>query len=68
MLFFIKAKVTRRHAGISAPFQETLAFLVNANDAGEAQKKYENHVREGYARTIPSSVEFKYLDFASEIK
>ncbi len=68
MLFFIKAKILRHYAGISAPYQETKAHLVNADNPGQAQQKFEAWCKKEKEHTLPSSTQFEYLEFADEIK
>ena len=68
MLFFIEARVTRQHVGLSSPRQEVVGKLVNANSPGEAEIKYQDAVRAKYASEQPVKFQFEYLHFADEIK
>ena len=68
MLFFIEARVTRQHVGLSSPRQEVVGKLVNANSPGEAERKYQDAVREKYAAEGQMKLSFEYLHFADEIK
>jgi len=68
MLYFIEAKVTRTHAGISAPFQDIICKLVNADCSSSAKTKYEKWCYSYYAPTMPSKIDFEYLKFVDEIK
>jgi hypothetical protein len=68
MLFFIEARVTRQHAGLSSPRQEVVGKLVNANSPGEAELKYKDAVKTKYANEGDMKLGFEYLHFADEIK
>lgn len=68
MLFFIEARVTRQHVGLSSPRQEVVGKLVNANSPGEAERKYQDAVRMKYASEGQLKLSFEYLHFADEIK
>ena len=68
MLFFIEARVTRQHAGLSSPRQEVIGKLVNANSPGEAEKKYQDAVKAKYTNEGQMKLGFEYLHFADEIK
>jgi len=68
MLFFIEARVTRQHAGLSSPRQEVIGKLVNANSPGEAEQKYQVAVNAKYANEGTVKLGFEYLHFADEIK
>ncbi|HOT89732.1 MAG TPA: hypothetical protein PL028_09355 [Bacteroidales bacterium] len=68
MLFFIEARVTRHHVGLSSPRQEVIGKLVNANNANEAEMKYQRAVRNKYANEGELKLHFEYLHFADEIK
>jgi hypothetical protein len=68
MLFFIEARVTRQHVGLSSPRQEVVGKLVNANSPGEAERKYQDAVRQKYASEGQLKLSFEYLHFADEIK
>lgn len=68
MLFFIEARVTRRHVGLSSPRQEVIGKLVNADSPGHAELKYQTAVRAKYANEGQIQLSFEYLHFADEIK
>lgn len=68
MLFFIRANVVMRVAGISGPFNKTVSWLVNANDPQHAKVKYEAQVARDHAHMQFSAIAFEYLEFAGEIK
>jgi hypothetical protein len=68
MLFFIEARVTRQHVGLSSPRQEVVGKLVNANSPGEAEHKYKMAVQEKYANEGQVKLSFEFLHFADEIK
>jgi len=67
MLYFIEARVTRRHDGLSSPRQEVIGKLVNAGDAYEADRKYKNAVAAKYVNEWPVKLDFEFLHFADEI-
>ena len=68
MLFFIEARVTRRFAHISAPRQEVVGKLVNANSPGEAEKKYKDAITVRYQGQEVVDIQYEFLHFADEIK
>ena len=68
MLFYIKAKVSIRVAGISGPFQRECSALVNANVVTEAKQKFENVVKHDNSNMQAQSFNFEYVEVASEIK
>jgi hypothetical protein len=68
MLFFIEARVTRRFLNISAPRQEVVGKLVNANSPGEAEKKYKDAVKDRYKGQDVNDIAYEFLHFADEIK
>lgn len=68
MLFYIKAKILRQYAGISAPYQEVKSHLVNADNHPQAQQKFEAWCKKDKEHTLPASTQFEYLEFADEIK
>jgi hypothetical protein len=68
MLFYLKANVTMRVAGISGPFVRTVSWLVNAENPDHAKFKYETQVKKDFAHMQLSHIEFEYTEFAGEIK
>ena len=68
MLFFIETRVTRRFLNISAPRQEVVGKLVNANSPGEAEKKYKDAVVAKYTGQDVVNIAYEFLHFADEIK
>jgi len=68
MLYFIEARVTRQHAGLSSPRQEVIGKLVNANSPGEAEFKYKTAVEAKYKHEGQVRLSFEFLHFADEIK
>jgi hypothetical protein len=67
MLFYIEAKVNAKIAGISGPFQETYVKLVHAGNVHEAKFKFENHIRQVKAHTMPERLTFEYLKLGDEL-
>ena len=68
MLFYIKAKVSIRVAGISGPFVRECSALPNANNVAEAKQKFETQVRNDNSNMQAQSFNFEYIEVASEIK
>lgn len=68
MLFLIEARVSAKVAGISAPFEKDVSYLVNGNNYAEAKTKFENQVKMDHAHMMPDGVTFQYTKVASEIK
>ena len=68
MLFYIKAKVSIRVAGISGPFEKQCSSLVNAGDVTQAKQKFENIVKHDNSNMQAQSFNFEYVEVASEIK
>ena len=68
MLYFIEARVTRQHLGLSSPRQEVIGKLVNANSPGEAELKYKDNVAKKYFNEGNPRLSFEFLHFADEIK
>jgi hypothetical protein len=68
MLYFIEARVTRRHQNISSPAQEVVGKLVNANSPGEAERKFKDAVFARYKEQGVIDLNYEFLHFADEIK
>jgi hypothetical protein len=68
MLFYIKAKVSIRVAGISGPFERSHSALVNANNVTEAKQKFEVVVKRENSNMQAQSFNFEYVEIAGEIK
>jgi len=68
MLFLIEARVSAKVAGISAPFEKDVSYLVNGINRAEAQLKFENQVKQDHAHMMPQNVLFTYTKIAPEIK
>lgn len=67
MMFYIEAKVSAKIAGISGPFQETYVKLVHGTNINLAKFKFENHIRQLKAHTMPESLTFEYLKLGDEL-
>lgn len=68
MLYYLRANVSLRVAGISGPFLKTISWLVNANNPSEARAKFENQVYRDFAHMQFNDAQFEYTEFAGEIK
>ena len=68
MLFYIEGKVSVKVAGISGPFQTTVAYLINANDLNAAKRRFTDQVRLDNARALPESVNVEFIKVAPELK
>lgn len=67
MLFYIEAKVSAKIAGISGAFQEVYVKLVHGRDITEAKSKFEHHIRQAKAHTMPEKLTFEYLKLGDEL-
>jgi len=68
MLYFLRANVTIKVQGISAPYFRTITWLVNAETPNQAKLKYEEQVKKDHAHMQFSGISFEYVEFAGEIK
>jgi hypothetical protein len=68
MLYYLRANVTLRVAGISGPFVRTISWLVNADNPDQAKWKYERQVKRDFTHMQFSDVAFEYIEFAGEIE
>lgn len=68
MLFYLEAKVSVKVAGISGPFQETVIWLVNANNILDAKEKFKAQVRHDKANALPESITYDFIKVAGELK
>jgi hypothetical protein len=68
MLFYIKAETQAKVQGISGPFTNAPAYLVNANSREEARNKFEARVWADHAHMFPATINFDYKELAEEIK
>jgi hypothetical protein len=60
-LFTIEAKVIVRVRGIAGPFEQAVAWHVQAQNINEARSKYEKQVRQDFAYMQYESISFEYL-------
>jgi len=67
-MYYIKAKVIVRVAGISGPFEEIRSALVHGINTFQAKEKFEFHARSQSAHMMPESMTFEYLEIAGEIR
>lgn len=68
MLFYLRANVTIKVKGISGSFQNTVGWLVNANEPNQAKQKFEEQVRKDFSHMQFEKAQFEYIEFAGEIK
>ena len=68
MLYYLRANVTLRVAGISGPFTRTVSWLVNAANPNQAKSKYEEQVKKDFTHMQFNDIAFEYTEFAGEIK
>lgn len=68
MMYYIKAKVVIRVAGISGPWEAIISYLVNAPNLEVAKQKYELQVRKDKSNMDAQSFKFEYIEIATEIK
>lgn len=67
MLFYIKAKVSIKVAGISGFSQEGVSRLVRGDNEIQARQKFEDHCKILFSNMEPEKVLFEYLEIAREI-
>ena len=67
-LYLLRAKVTKRVAGISGPWEGVSGKLVHANSVNEAKAKFESAIRAESANMECRSIGFEYLEIIDEIK
>jgi hypothetical protein len=68
MMFYIEAKTSIRVAGISGPFEQVCAYLVNAPHVAIAKQKFEAQIWRDFAHMAPAKIDFEYTKIAGEIK
>ena len=67
MLYYIKAKIIIRVAGISGPFEQVISALVHGNTTNMAKSKFQNFAKQRFAHMQSQSIDFEYIEIAGEI-
>ena len=67
-MFYIKAKITLKVAGISGPFSQIISALVHGVSTTDAQSKFEAFAKQKFAHMHAQDVQFEYIEVAGEIK
>lgn len=67
MLYTVRAKVIIRVAGISGPFEQTVAWHVHANSTKEAVYKYEQRVSQDFRYMAYQTIKFENYEIIGSI-
>lgn len=66
-MFYIKARVVIKVAGISAPYEKMCSYLVNAPNVAVSKQKFESQVRKDNTNMDAQSFKFEYTEIAPTI-
>ena len=66
-LFYMKAKVKIRVAGISGESQEGISGLLRAENRNDAKTKFRKYCERTFGRMDPVGIDIEYIEIAEEI-